>query len=95
MIRKGKHGLTRADLFRADLRGADLTDADLTDADLRAARLTGANLVEVLWSGRTLWPEEMASLMRDRSEELRPGVWRVVGSGNGEATADGPLVPVR
>jgi hypothetical protein len=48
----------------------------------------------VLWSNGTLWPEVKASLMRDRSEELRPGVWRVVGSGHADAETEGPLVSV-
>ena len=48
------------------------------------ADLAGANLVQVLWSSGTLWPADKASLIRDRSEELRPGVWRVVGSGKAE-----------
>ena len=86
--------LTRADLYGADLYGANLVGADLTNADLRDANLHDAGLAQVLWSCGTLWPEVEASLMRDRSEELRPGVWRVVGSGNADAETEGPLVPV-
>jgi hypothetical protein len=96
--------LTRADLIgadlhdavltRADLYGANLTDADLTDADLGDADLGDANLAQVLWSTGTLWPGDMASLMRDRSEELRPGVWQVVGSGNADADTEDQLFPV-
>jgi hypothetical protein len=41
-----------------------------------------------------LWPEVKAPLMRDRSEELRPGVWRVVGSGHAGAATEDPLVSV-
>lgn len=89
----------------ARLRGADLTDArltsvrlrgaDLTDARLGCADLTDANLTEVLWSGRTLWPEGMASLIQNRSEELRPGLWRVVGAGGSvDVETEDPLVPV-
>jgi len=73
----------------ADLCSANLTDADLTDADLRDADLDAANLAQVLWSSGTLWPGDMASLMRDRSEELRPGVWQVAGSGNADAETEG------
>ena len=67
--------LTRADLYAADLAGADLTNADLRDASLR-----DANLAHVLWSRGTLWPKDKAPLIQDRSEELRPGVWRIVGT---------------
>ena len=78
----------------ADLYGANLVEADLTNADLRDANLHDADLAQLLWSSGTLWPEAKASLMRDRSEELRPGVWRVVGSGNADAETEGPLVTV-
>jgi uncharacterized protein YjbI with pentapeptide repeats len=79
--------LTRTDLHDANLACADLHDANLTRADLCGANLLGANLhdanlAQVLWSSRTLWPEAKASLMRNGSEELRPGVWRVIRSGN-------------
>ena len=91
--------LTNADLrdailIRADLYGANLIGADLTNADLRDASLHDADLAQVLWSSGTLWPEVKASLMRDRSEELRPGVWRVVGSGHADAETEGPLVSI-
>jgi len=86
--------LRDAILTRADLYGANLVGADLTNADLRDANLHDADLAQVLWSSGTLWPEVKASLMRDRSEELRPGVWRVVGSGNADAETEGPLVSV-
>ena len=74
--------------------GADLSGANLANADLRDANLHDTDLAQVLWSSGTLWPEVKASLMRDRSEELRPGVWRVVGSGNADAETEGPLVSV-
>jgi hypothetical protein len=95
--------LRGADLRGADLRGAILTGAILTDAvlveanltgaylratNLRGAILTGADLAQVLWSSGTLWPTDMASLIRDRSEELRPGIWRVTGSGNAGAETE-------
>jgi Pentapeptide repeats (8 copies) len=86
--------LNRADLDHAVLARANLAGADLTNADLRGATLHDANLAQVLWSSGTLWPEDKASLMRDRSEELRPGVWRVVGSGTADAETEGPLAPV-
>ncbi|MGB6577127.1 MAG: pentapeptide repeat-containing protein [Streptosporangiaceae bacterium] len=86
--------LHHAILTRADLYGADLVGADLTHADLREANLHDAALAQVLWSSGTLWPEVKAPLMRDRSEELRPGVWRVFGSGHADAETEDPLVSV-
>ena len=86
--------LRDAILTRADLYGTKLVGADLTNADLRDANLHDADLAQVLWSSGTFWPEVKASLMRDRSEELRPGVWRVAGSGNADAETEGPLVSV-
>jgi len=53
---------------------------DLYGADLAGADLASANLARVLWSSGTLWPEDQAPLIQDRSEELRPGVWRIVGT---------------
>jgi uncharacterized protein YjbI with pentapeptide repeats len=82
--------LTGADLTRADLTGALLTGADLTGADLTGADLTRTDLTGVLWSGETSWPEDMASLMRNRSEELRPTVLRVAGSGGTGSGGDSP-----
>jgi len=54
----------------------------LAGADLREADLTGANLRE-------------ADLTRaDLTEaEVRPGAWRVVGSGSADADIDAPLIP--
>src|SRR5580704_10695634 len=86
--------LIRANLYDANLAGANLNHAVLTRANLTAADLDHANLAQMLWSSGTLWPEDKASLMRERSEELRPGVWRVAGSGNADAETEGPLVPV-
>jgi uncharacterized protein YjbI with pentapeptide repeats len=88
--------LTRADLTRANLGGAYMTrarlgGARLFDADLTGADLGDADLTEVLWSGETLWPENMASPMRDRSEKLRPGIWRVVRPGTADAEVENPL----
>jgi pentapeptide repeat protein len=86
--------LTGADLDGADLTGADLTGADLTGADLTGAILARADLTGMLWSVHTEWPGAMAKAMKARSEEVRPGIWRVVGSGTGDAEIDAPLTPV-
>jgi hypothetical protein len=96
--------LTTADLTNADLTGADLTrailidayltGADLTDADLTGANLYGAYLIGALWSDTTRWPGSEARRMKARSEELRPGVWRVAGSGSADAGVNIPQVPV-
>jgi uncharacterized protein YjbI with pentapeptide repeats len=93
--------LTRADLRGADLRGADLRYASLIGlrdwaampVDLREAALTDI-LNGVLWSDTTRWPWGTANTMRQLSEELRPGEWRVVGSGSANAEVDTPQVPV-
>ena len=77
-----------ADLADADLASANLAGADLTNADLRDASLRGANLAHVLWSRGTLWPKDKAPLIQNRSEELRPGVWRIVGTNPTEATPE-------
>jgi sigma-70-like protein len=63
----------------------------LNRADLRGADLRGADLAGVLWSSETLWPGDMGSLMRARSEELQAGVWQVAGPGaSGEAASPVP-----
>ena len=92
--------LTGANLTGADLTGANLTGANLTDADLAGARLGGviladAYLTGMLWSAHTKWPTRgMAEFIKARSEELRPGVWRVAGAGSADAEIDVPLTPV-
>jgi uncharacterized protein YjbI with pentapeptide repeats len=86
--------LTGAHLRGTNLRSAILAGANLAGADLADAILTDADLARVLWSSGTSWPANMASLMRNRSEELRPGIWRVIGSGNAGAETEDPLVPV-
>src|SRR6266568_1642326 len=100
--------LARADLHAATLDGADLGDAtldgadlgdatligaNLTGADLAGATLGGADLTGMLWSVHTEWPGAMAKAMKARSEEVRPGIWRVVGSGTADAEIDAPLTP--
>jgi hypothetical protein len=78
----------------AGARGAKLAGADLTGADLTGADLGGADLTGMLWSVHTEWPGGMAKAMKARSEEVGPGIWRVVGSGTGDAEIDAPLTPV-
>jgi hypothetical protein len=69
-------------MIGAILKEADLTGADLTGADLTGADLTRADLVDVLWSGKTIWPDGLAESILARSEEREPGVWHIVGPGS-------------
>jgi hypothetical protein len=46
---------------------------------LAAATLDRANLTGVLWSEQTTWPAAMRTVMHARSEQVRPGLWRVIG----------------
>jgi hypothetical protein len=87
------HIASLAGLPFQDDRG--LVDAHLDGAILAGAPLASAILAEVFWSGGTLWPEGMASLMQDRSEELRPEVLRVVGLGGAYAEIEGSAGPTR
>src|SRR6266568_4649321 len=85
--------LTDANLAGANLAEAILIDANLTGADLTGVTLGGADLTGMLWSVHTEWPGAMAKAMKARSEEVRPGIWRVVGSGTADAEIDAPLTP--
>jgi Pentapeptide repeats (8 copies) len=87
--------LILANLSGADLAGAKLDAADLSGADLYEANLYEANLTGTLWSGSTRWPTAVAQVMRARSEEVQPGVWRVTGSGSAGAELGAPPTPVR
>lgn len=97
--------LVGAILTRANLNGAMLTGEELTGANLTGVDLTGANLseslgvedaflVNVVWSERTRWPAGLAAGIRERSEPLGGGRWRIMGSGNAGAETEAPLVPV-
>ena len=90
------HGadLSGAILRGADLTGADLTSANLTNAILYEADLSDAGLVGVLWSATTRWPKDVMTAMKERSDEVRPGVWRVAGSGGADVEVGTPLVTV-
>jgi uncharacterized protein YjbI with pentapeptide repeats len=74
-------GAWLADTFLADadLTGADLTRADLSDARLAKARLARATLDAALWTERTTWPDDIADRIRQGSDEIRPGIYRVRG----------------
>jgi Pentapeptide repeats (8 copies) len=87
-------GLRGADLTGADLTSANLTSADLTNASLYEADLSDAGLVGVLWSATTRWPKDVMTAMKERSDEVRPGVWRVAGSGGADVEVGTPLVTV-
>ncbi len=86
--------MTDAVLSFAFLAGARLSFNYLRGADLAGADLRNAILDEALWSDTTQWPGAMAKAIKARSEEVRPGVWQVVGSGGADAAADTPRVPV-
>lgn len=84
--------LTGASLIVADLRGANLTGADLRGANLSRADLRATDLIQVLWSMDTVWPDaQSAEQMRARSVEVEAGVFEVRGAG-GIRVED--LVPV-
>ncbi|MFD5430374.1 pentapeptide repeat-containing protein [Streptomyces sp. NPDC127084] len=91
--------LTSVNLSDANLAGADLSDANLRGANLRGANLvranlSGTNLQYVLgmfqappgatWSRQTQWPHQLASIVAEQSDEVRPGVFQV----RGEQTPD-------
>ncbi|MFD4116912.1 pentapeptide repeat-containing protein [Streptomyces niveus] len=85
--------LTAADLSDANLADAkltrvNLTAADLTDADLSGANLSGANLAAarqlrlvsgILWNLDTHWPDGYFEKAYARSDEVRPGSYRLRG----------------
>ena len=86
-----------ADLRRAGLRWADLSGADLTHALLDGADLCGANLAAALvteaslagarWSTQTRWSNGQETTVREQSDEISPGVFRVRGAAPSPTTA--------
>ena len=42
------------------LQGANLQGANLYGADLRLAALEGANLKDIKWNSKTVWPDKNA-----------------------------------
>ncbi|MFG2249558.1 hypothetical protein [Spirillospora sp. NPDC048823] len=54
----------------------DASRADLADLELPESSLAEV-LVGVLWDRGTRWPPNMRTLIRARSKEIRPGVYRV------------------
>ncbi|MGW7240624.1 pentapeptide repeat-containing protein [Streptomyces sp. NPDC054804] len=72
--------LRDATLSGADLRDADLRDATLISADLSTANLSGAITVGARWSLDTEWPAELYEGIRNRSDEIEPGIFRIRGS---------------
>lgn len=80
--------LSNSYLTDTNLTDADLSDANLTDANLSDANLTGTRLLSVvgmrlptgaIWDRETRWPAELASIVFEQSDEVRPGVYRVRG----------------
>lgn len=57
-------------LIEVDASGADLSRADFRDLDV---------LEGVIWTAETIWPPGVAGPIRDRSAEIRPGVFQVRG----------------
>jgi hypothetical protein len=71
--------LTNAYLAGVNFTETDLSGADLADADLTRANLTKANLAGASWNKATTWPEASASWIAERSDDIRPGHYRIRG----------------
>jgi hypothetical protein len=77
----------RAQMAGVHLEGSDLTDARMICADLTGAHLDGAKLVRAKlrratlidseWTTATDWPPAVGELVRNGSDEVKPGVYRV------------------
>ena len=69
--------LEKADLTGAGLENADLTGAFLDGARFQEARLSQAKFARSQWSDTTAWPPSVGQAIRDSSEQVAPGRYRV------------------
>jgi nucleoside phosphorylase len=67
----------RRDLPELDEDSLHMFLDDFTTADLTNTDLTGIDLTQVRWSASTRWPATGAEEVRNRSEEVSPGVYAV------------------
>ncbi|MEY9895225.1 hypothetical protein ABIA35_003473 [Catenulispora sp. MAP12-49] len=65
--RKAKDAIDRTRAALSDFAGADLRSADLSEIEMSG----------VIWNSETNWPSEWEDYLREISQELEPGLYRV------------------
>lgn len=60
-----------------DFRGLDISGLDFSGKDLSDADLEGATMSGVVWNAQTKWPDGLLDVIRSKSIEISPGVFRI------------------